>query len=638
MIRGAKFQRKMTLERSTLSEANRTVEAAISSEAPVKRFGYTEILSHDPAHVDLTRAADGIPLLWNHRGDLNDFLGRARNIRIDKDKLRATVNFSDSDSGNRVMAEVAAGNLSEMSIGYEISDFTEDTDSRTITVTRWAPFEASFTPTPADPTVGAGRSLTNEDQTMGDNSNVVDIEEAARKKGTELERARVASIEKLFAPYLGKEIAGVEALRTASVQGTETADQVSRKLLDVIGEANAGAVGTAGRAESNGEDEKEKFVRAAGLEIGSRTDLLSKEEKTEALKSEYRGYSMVELARRCLDLSGVNTSGMSRDAIIKGALTLNPNRAVGVDSWRMQRAGGGFITNSTVDFPAILEDTLNKAALAGFVEANTTWRMIARVGSLPDFKQGTRAGLGALPALPVVVEGGEYKYTTTNDVKELIQLATYGSLFSITRQALINDDLEFFNQARMQGAAADRTVNQRVYSVLTTNAAMNEDATALFHANHSNLEAASVGAPTVALLNLADTAMGTQTDPSSNADALNLELSRLIVPRALKNTALVLVAAEKDPAVASGVQPNPFANNLQVVADAVLDSDSAAAWYCSSDPNSTDALEAAFLDGVDAPFMESEAGWAVDGTDMKVRIDVAAIARSFRGLYKNNGV
>ncbi|WP_436348405.1 hypothetical protein, partial [Escherichia coli] len=38
-------------------------------------------------------------------------------------------------------------------------------------------------------------------------------------------------------------------------------------------------------------------------------------------------------------------------------------------------------------------------------------------------------------------EGAEYKYVTTGDKQATIALATYGELFSITRQAIINDDL-----------------------------------------------------------------------------------------------------------------------------------------------------------------------------------------------------
>jgi phage major head subunit gpT-like protein len=51
-------------------------------------------------------------------------------------------------------------------------------------------------------------------------------------------------------------------------------------------------------------------------------------------------------------------------------------------------------------------------------------------------------------------------------------LATYGKIFPITRQAIINDDLGAFTKvpAKM-GTAAKRTIGNLVYAILTSNAA-----------------------------------------------------------------------------------------------------------------------------------------------------------------------
>ena len=56
-------------------------------------------------------------------------------------------------------------------------------------------------------------------------------------------------------------------------------------------------------------------------------------------------------------------------------------------------------------------------------------------------------------------EVGEYGYATIGDRGETVQLATYGKLFSITRQAIINDDLSAFTRIPMNMArAAKRTL------------------------------------------------------------------------------------------------------------------------------------------------------------------------------------
>jgi len=57
----------------------------------------------------------------------------------------------------------------------------------------------------------------------------------------------------------------------------------------------------------------------------------------------------------------------------------------------------------------------------------------------------------------------------------------------------------------------------------------------------------------------------------------------------------------------------------------------------SANPNVFDTLEVAFLDGQEAPFLESKDGWNVDGVEYKVRLDAVAGALDYRGLYQNDG-
>ncbi|MEL0625302.1 Mu-like prophage major head subunit gpT family protein, partial [Marinomonas arenicola] len=80
------------------------------------------------------------------------------------------------------------------------------------------------------------------------------------------------------------------------------------------------------------------------------------------------------------------------------------------------------------------------------------------------------------------------------DNAEQIQLATYGRLFSISRQTIINDDLQAFTKLPMKmGRAAIRTVGDLVYALLMSNPNM-KDGKSLFHADHNNiLTAAALG-------------------------------------------------------------------------------------------------------------------------------------------------
>lgn len=72
-------------------------------------------------------------------------------------------------------------------------------------------------------------------------------------------------------------------------------------------------------------------------------------------------------------------------------------------------------------------------------------------------------------------EGAEYKYITTSDRGEPIALATYGNIFSITRQAIINDDLNQLTVIpQAMGRAAARTVGNLVHLVLTGNTKLSD--------------------------------------------------------------------------------------------------------------------------------------------------------------------
>ena len=237
----------------------------------------------------------------------------------------------------------------------------------------------------------------------------------------------------------------------------------------------------------------------------------------------------------------------------------------------------------------------------------------------------------------MVYENGEYKFGTFSDLKETLQLSTYGKMFSISRQALVNDDLSAFTSVpRGMASAASRVIDDLVVGVLTANAALNQDSTALFHADHNNLVAPGSGAaPSVSTLDAGFQAMALQQGPGGAT--LDIVPSILLVPVALDATARTLTSAINDPSGATVMEPNPFVNRLEVVSTARLDADDPLQWYLMADPNMFDTLEVAFLDGQSSPFLESKDGWSTDGIEYKVRIDAAATATDFRGLYQNDG-
>ncbi|RYF54923.1 MAG: Clp protease ClpP, partial [Comamonadaceae bacterium] len=228
----------------------------------------------------------------------------------------------------------------------------------------------------------------------------------------------------------------------------------------------------------------------------------------------------------------------------------------------------------------------------------------------------------------------EYKYITVGERGAPVMLATYGELFSITRQAIINDDLDAFTRVpRMMGRAAIRTIGDLVYAILTANPNM-QDGVPLFHASHGNLLPGA--ALSTASVDAMRSAMALQ---KQGAAVLNMRMKHLLVPVALQGTANVVRDSEFEVGASSknNTTPNSVRGTFDVISDARLDAASSTAWYGAGGAQMHDTVEVNYLDGNDQPYLEQRQGWNVDGTEFKVRIDAGVSALDWKALGKNPG-
>jgi hypothetical protein len=418
------------------------------------------------------------------------------------------------------------------------------------------------------------------------------------------EHARRAEIRAVCQPFLAH--AGVESQMNQWLDNPQIGVENARASLLQSIARNVEPLG--GGLVMTLEDEHDKFKAAARSGLMIRAGLTANDRT-----NEFRGYSLLELARASLHRMNVSTKGMDKMAVVAAAFT-----------------------HSSSDFDNLLADVANKSMLRGYEEAEETFQKWTSKGTLPDFKASKRVDLNTFPALAAVSEGAEYQYVTVGDRGETIQLATYGSLFSITRQAIINDDLDAFTRVpNKMGRAAIRTVGNLVYAVLTGNPAMGDGVT-LFHADHSNT---STGVLSTANVDALFTKLARQTDPSGNT--LNIEAAYLLVPRTLRGLALQVANSEFEVGASSTTKnntvPNYVRGQFEVIADARLDSDSTAEYYCAANPNTHDTIEVAYLDGNESPTLEQQGGWTVDGVDFKVRLDAGVKALDHRGLAYSTG-
>jgi len=328
------------------------------------------------------------------------------------------------------------------------------------------------------------------------------------------------------------------------------------------------------------------------------------EKRTEG--NELTGYTMMEIARILMQAHGQNLSGLDKMGIVAAAFT----------------HGSG-------DFATVLGNIANKSMLKGYSEAAEVFPQFTATGNLSDFKIATRTDLGTFPSLRQVAPGAEFKYVSIGERAETAALATYGEMFSITRQAIINDDLGAFTRIpQKMGLAAVRTVGDLVFSILLNNPQM-ADGKALFHADHGNLaEKASIN---TASIDAARVLMGKQKDGTA---FLNIRPKFLLCDIADEGAAKVALESEFEVGASSknNTTPNSVRNIASVISDGRLSGHNG--WYLKADPAMHDTIEVLYLDGQQAPVLEQQNGWNIDGVEFKVRLDAAAKAWDAKGMVK----
>lgn len=412
------------------------------------------------------------------------------------------------------------------------------------------------------------------------------------------QKARVNGINDLFAMFGGR----YQMLQAQCLADPECSlEQAREKLLNEMGREstpsnkNTPAHIYAGNGNFVGDGIRQALMARAGFEKNERDNV-------------YNGMTLREYARMSLTERGIGVSGY------------NP----------MQMVGAAF-THSTSDFGNILLDVANKAILQGWEDAPETYEQWTRKGQLSDFKIAHRVGMGGFSALRQVREGAEYKYVTTGDKQATIALATYGELFSITRQAIINDDLNMLTDVPMKlGRAAKSTIADLVYAILTSNPKISTDNVSLFDkAKHANvLESAAMD---VASLDKARQLMRVQKEGERH---LNIRPAFVLVPTAMESVAnqVIRSSSVKGADINAGII-NPVKDFATVIAEPRLDDNSQTTFYLAASKGS-DTIEVAYLNGVDTPYIDQMEGFSVDGVTTKVRIDAGVAPVDHRGLVK----
>lgn len=436
--------------------------------------------------------------------------------------------------------------------------------------------------------------------------------QAAALKADALRRKEIAA---LFEPFAHRD--GVAAIMTKCQDDTRcTADDAGKQLLAILAKDKTpvNPVGAAPRVETM-EDETDKMRAAAVQSIMARAGVPGvKADATNPL----RGYKMLDLARASLQRAGIKTDGMDQMQIVAAAFT-----------------------QSTSDFPVLLENAMHKTLQAAYARAPLTWRRFCAVGSVSDFRAHNRYQRGSFGNLDAINELGEFVNKSIPDgEKQSLTAATKGNIINLSRKAVINDDLgAFIGLANDLGAAAARTVESDVYALLAQNSGLGptmSDGNAMFFARTATGTNISTGAAlSMAAIDADRVVMASQKDISGN-DYLDLRPAVLLVPLSLGGQARVINSAQYDPDTANKLQKPNVVNGL--FAD-IVDTPrlSGTRRYLFADPMEAPVIEVAFLDGAQDPYLEVQNGFDVDGAKYKVRLDYAVGGVGYQGAVTNAG-
>ncbi|MBA4256937.1 MAG: hypothetical protein C0445_13790 [Polaromonas sp.] len=525
------------------------IPATIATATPVMRHGVGEVLDCTASGVDLARAP--LPLIVAHESN-RLAIGLVEQIRAMGDRVVGMVRFATSPEAQQIRADVLAGIHRGLSVGYRHLD--EGTPIQGGVAYRWQPHEVSIVPVPADPQSGFFRNLSG----------------APTMPTTMIKGSDAAAILKLCRER------GLEAHADDLLERGLTLDQAKAEIVNILAthdQRSGGHLNVRPHTSTDSARERDLIINSLAARMGANVT-------GEVIRSE----DCVSLAVRSLQLAGQSVSRHdNRDAIIRRSMT-------------------------TGDFPHLLGAAVGRVLHQAYTDSPAALKTVSRKANLPDFRDRRVVRMGSAPSLEKVNEHGEFRYGAVTDASNTWKLTTYGRIVSLTRQAMVNDDLGGFSDLITKfGQAASRREADELVSVLTVSPAV--DGSPLFHADRSSLitDALSVDGLAAAVNKL-------RMQKELDGGFVLQSPGAIVVPAALEMTALQLVAAFT-PAQASAVQPF----QLGVVVEPRLDAISTTDWYLVATNQS--ALEHGYLDGAEGVQTEQEQGFEVDGLSIKARLD-----------------
>lgn len=303
---------------------------------------------------------------------------------------------------------------------------------------------------------------------------------------------------------------------------------------------------------------------------------------------------------------------------------------------------------TTATLPGLLKDALNKLVLSGWEELGRSgyrwWEPIVSVEHFSSLHPITGVLVGEVSVLPGVAEGAAYNELAIRDSAEVGEWGKYGGYVALTLEMFERDETHKLRQyPRKLASAALRRISALVGSVFTANDGVGPqmaDGSAVFHAaNHHNIGTAALSSEAWEAASKAIYEQPMLVAEGGSAPKLALDARYLIVPRALRLTAMRILYPSFER------EANIFSENLQrgEMGDVITcpEFSDANDWAAAADPRLAPAIILGERFGLlpEIFIADRETSGALfthDEIRMKVRHWVSVFVADYRPLYKAN--
>lgn len=334
----------------------------------------------------------------------------------------------------------------------------------------------------------------------------------------------------------------------------------------------------------------------------------------EGAAREFMGRSLLELGSTLLQARGERVSWSNRDQLVE----------------RIMARG----MHTTSDFPTLLSAAGNRVLAEAYTVAQSPLKALARKRTRVDFRDVTGVNLSEPPRLLRVNEAGAVTHgTRAEETRPLYKIEEFARIFSITRRAIINDDLNAFGDALSafgRGAAhTEADILADLFLANSGNGVTLWDGKSLYHSDHAN-KAPSGSLLSVDALGRSRQAMREQTDIDGKTK-INVTPRHLVVGPELEMKAEQILTAI---AAAQVDDVNPFSNKLTLHVEPRF---SGTAWRLFADPAQMPCIEYAYLDGQEGPQLAMKEGWTTLGQEFRAVLDFGAGIVEYRGTFMDAG-